>query len=636
MTKIEAVFATDAINKHRMKIPVGVLAESLEGLMKLTGEAGVPFGTPSNMSHDIHRVVGWAVPVGLLMTGDMARLMGLIHVPEVPGEEQAVLAFRKAFLETVQAQQTTPFIDDLLGRLPACQLDEIGFDYCEAAAARRAGIARDLFPRFFDQGSDIVDKDGLVDYRKLLEATRQVAPGIFHEPKADLLLFAHPFMRRSLSRRNPLNANLLQAIDRTARQVPSLRVRLRLDPDMVGHPGSAKTSIELEYWRGPRFSDDIAAIPSGATVHKADERTRMFAGVDRTEFWWKAEEQRTGGDPIRTFEAEELVEDPSSGDPAERYGCRYMHAEYDPATRRISHFDGAIRQYEGEAYLRRLDSSIDRAGKHSIYTKLFRFDGDLPVEDWKDLASDHFRGNTLVGEYLGAKDDPPLETAPKEEDPVTAPAPQETAPKLAALVRYEREESAGQEGAQPEGRVVEGAAIAVVEIAECRLGQFVASRTSKDLLLAVTECTSVNLPHIFLGTAEKAERDWGKTASDLSRALREDCDEGRIAKISVSLGWSYRGFRAWLSFGGDTPIVARFFDEVKDIVRPGEEPSRWIGALNEVLVGLGGSNLQFADPLALFGGERIWVTVPDGPRRATLVARSEEARRQVPADRLSD
>jgi hypothetical protein len=631
----EAVFATDAINKHKMKIPAAVLAESLEGLMKLTGDAGVPFGTPSNMSHDVHRVVGWAVPVGLLMTGDMARLMGRIHLPELPEEEQAVLAFRKAFLDTVQAQQATPFIEELLKRLPEPRQDDIRFDFCEATVARRAGIASHLFPRFFDQGSDIVDKDGLTDYRKLLKATRQVAPGIFHERKADLLLFAHPFMRRSLSRRNPLNANLLQTIDRTAQRAPHLRVRLRLDPDMVGHPASAKTSIELEYWRGPKFSNDIATIPPGATVHKADDRTRMFAGVDRTEFWWKAEEQRIGDDPIRTFEAEELVEDPSSGDTEERYGCRYMHAEYDSAKERITHFDGAIRQYEGEAYLRRLDSSIDRAGKHSIYTKLFRFDGELPVQDWKDLASDHFRGNTLVGEYLGGKDDPAFKTPP-EGPPMEPPPPPDTTPKLAALIRYERDQESLREGAQPETRIVESHAVDCVEIVQGALGRFVAGRTSNDVLLAVTQGDSLNLPHIFLGPAEKAQQDWGATSSDLSRALREDCEKGRIQTVSVSLGWSCRGFQAWLSFGGETLIVARFFDAAKDIIHPVEEPSRWIGALNDVLVRLDGSSPQYADPLALFGGERVWVKVPEGPRRVTFLARSEEARRQISADWLTD
>lgn len=635
MNSLEAVFATDAINKHNMKIPVEVLAQSLEGLMELTGKAGVPFGTPSNMSHDSHRPVGWAVPVGLLLTGDMARLMGLIQMPELPEEEKAILVFREAFLRIAREEQAMPFVEKLLERLPARERDQVRLDYCEAAVARGAGIASRLFPRYFDQGSNIVDKDGLVDYRALTSATRQVAPGVFHDSKADLLIFAHPFMRRSLSRRNPLNPNLLQNIERTAQRYPELRVRLRLDPDMVGHPDSAQASIELEYWRGPKFTDDIAAIPAGVTVYKADDRTRMFAGVDRMEFWWKSQEERSGGSPIRTLEAEELAEDPSGGDPGERYGCRYMHAEYDPATQSMSHFDGAIRQYEGEAYLRRLDSSIDRAGKHSIYTKLFRFDGDLPIEAWKDLASDHFRGNGLVGEYLGGRPDSKSTGTPAEVDAADS-IRRKAAPRLAAMVRYERDADDLKGGAQPEQFAIEGHAVVAVEIAECRLGQFVARHTSKDILLAVTGEDSLNLPHIFLGSANEAKKNWEKASADLSDALREDSEERRIQRVSASLGWSCNGFRAWLSFGGEAKLVSRFFARAKDAVRPDEEPSRWIGSLNEVLLDLSSGNPCHADPFALFGGERIWVKVSDGPRPVTLLARSEEARRQVAADWLSD
>jgi hypothetical protein len=178
--------------------------------------------------------------------------------------------------------------------------------------------------------------------------------------------------------------------------------RLRLDPDLVGHPASARSFIELEYWRGPHFNDDIATIPSGVAEHKAESRDRFFSGVDKTQIWWKDPEERRASDDkpyeVRTFEIEELIEDASSGLDAGRYGCRYAHAEYHIAKGVISHFDGAIRAYEEEAYLARLDLAIDRAGKHADYTKIFRIDGELPTRDWKRLLRDHYRGNELPDE----------------------------------------------------------------------------------------------------------------------------------------------------------------------------------------------------------------------------------------------
>ena len=145
---------------------------------------------------------------------------------------------------------------------------------------------------------------------------KQVQPGVFHDHDRDLLLFAHRFFRRSLSHRNKLNAYFLQSFDATARENSDLCVRLRLDPDLVGHPASTRNLIELEHWRGPLYSDDIAAIPNGVAEHKADERTKLYEGVDRTQVWWKApESRRVDGQAVdyRTFEIEELIENPSGG-----------------------------------------------------------------------------------------------------------------------------------------------------------------------------------------------------------------------------------------------------------------------------------------------------------------------------------
>jgi hypothetical protein len=83
-------------------------------------------------------------------------------------------------------------------------------------------------------------------------------------------------------------------------------------------------------------------------------------------------------------------------------GCRYAHAEFSADEAAITHFDGAVRAHAWEPYLERIETSIDRAGKHADYTKVFRFDGTLAIPHWKRLLSDFFRGNKLIPEYLGA------------------------------------------------------------------------------------------------------------------------------------------------------------------------------------------------------------------------------------------
>jgi hypothetical protein len=225
-------------------------------------------------------------------------------------------AWAEAYWEQYHREGAEPFRGELIARVAPADHGNARFLQMEAIVVARPGIAAELYPDLFTPGVGLVDKDGLADYRDLLRRMKQVQPGVFHDPARDLLLFAHRFLRRSLSDRNKLNAGFLQSLDATAEENRDLRVRLKLDPDLLGHPGSARNLIELEYWRGPLYSDDIATIPSGVTEHKADERSRLFEGIDRTQVWWKAPEHRhVDGLPVdyRTFEVEELIENPSGG-----------------------------------------------------------------------------------------------------------------------------------------------------------------------------------------------------------------------------------------------------------------------------------------------------------------------------------
>ena len=70
------------------------------------------------------------------------------------------------------------------------------------AASHDKELAVKTFKEIFAQH----DKDGLVP----LSILKPIAPGVFE--KDGLLLFAHPFFRRSLSRFNSLNASFLEVL----------------------------------------------------------------------------------------------------------------------------------------------------------------------------------------------------------------------------------------------------------------------------------------------------------------------------------------------------------------------------------------------------------------------------------------
>lgn len=178
-----------------------------------------------------------------------------------------------------------------------------------------------------------------------------------------------------------------------------IKVRLSLDRDMIGLAQTYHDTIELEYWRGPKFNDDISQIKLGVSVHGNSEFQKQYYGISQTEFWWKNENGQ------QTLEAEELKEHPSNGVDDDSYGCRYVHSIYNEGAKAFEHFDGAIRMYDTEKMLMRIEKDIKSAGKNSIYTKLFRIDGELSIPDWKTLVCHYFQANPLIHEYFDAQEE---------------------------------------------------------------------------------------------------------------------------------------------------------------------------------------------------------------------------------------
>lgn len=247
----------------------------------------------------------------------------MIETPETDEEKNYLLAKMEHYWAHFHHEGTESYREDIINRVAPANLEGSQFLLMEAAVVKRPGIAMELYPDLFIRGEGLVDKDGLVDYRTLLDRMPQIQPGVFHDSDRDVLLFAHRMFRRSHSHCNKLNHYFLQSFHSAAENSAQLRVRLMLDPDLIGHPASAQNLIELEYWHGSHYNDDIAAIPAGVAEHKADERSRFYEGIDRTHVWWKNPEQRLVDEQYkkyRTFEVEELIENPSGGLSPDHYG----------------------------------------------------------------------------------------------------------------------------------------------------------------------------------------------------------------------------------------------------------------------------------------------------------------------------
>jgi hypothetical protein len=579
-----AVLVTDQLSRQNSRLPLMSLVQAIEAPLEKAVEWGIDPGMPVNIDHDSCRRIGWSAPRGVYLARDMARLIGRQIFAENEEDHQLIDRLTDNFRRLTQAASIEPYAEALAERVSAVAGEVTGWWHREAAAVRMPGIAAAHYPDLFTIGTSYVDKDGLVDVSHLRARTREVEPGVFHDLERDLLLFAHPFFRRSLSRDNSLNAYVLRSFAAAA-DTDGVIARLRLDPDLLGHPASARPVMELEYWHGPKYDDDIASIPSGVATHKNNDHDRRMSGIDKTQIWWKPPEDRPGEShprSVRTFEVEELVEDPSPGLAGDQYGCRYAHAEYDLTSAHISHFDGAIRAYEPYPYLERLDHLIDRAGKQAIYTKLFRLDGALSVDLWKQVLTDWFRGNRLIPEYLGAPEEDLAEVRPPIVEEVEM-----ARPPLAAFIGLDPARGPAPDRillATDQSIILEGRHTPIAEIGQGRVGVVTSQWALPDATLLWARDNDANLARILLPGDLASTAEWRKVAISLAVAIAEDVDTGLLARIALAISWCREAIRVTLSIEGEADLVADLLSDAADIVVPEDSPTSWAEALNAALV----------------------------------------------------
>lgn len=380
MNRYKSVLISDSINRYGDRFSVGALISALYDECLL--------GVPNLVAHDQSRPLGWGYPIAVHIEPGLTRLAGVSLIPETEEDRKRLSTqFDYHYYEThiKPNQAKLNRLRELLGSLLFGK-EKIVANECIAFYEPNLGerTCPDLFAK--------KDKDGLVP----LNTLKPIGPGLY---KIDeLVVFAHHYLRRNLFRLNTLNypvLNLLQKISLT-----NDTVKIALDPDMVGLADSFNGErMELQYWWGPKFNDDLTSIPPGVTHHKASDSDKMFFGISATQFRWG-----TNND-YYIFEAEELRDLPSALETPDKYGCRYVHSIVDKDSSKVIHFDGAVRLYSEDKMIQRLDLKLDKTPRDTEYTKLWRIDDSIDIPIWKRLLSDYYRDNYLIGEYLGAEDE---------------------------------------------------------------------------------------------------------------------------------------------------------------------------------------------------------------------------------------
>lgn len=397
----------------------------------------------------------------------------------------------------------------------------------------------------------------------------------------ELAVFAHRYFRRSLSQINNTNDAFLRRFFELQGQ-PGLVLKIALDPDSVGLASSYLMPVELEYWRGPKFDDDLTSIPVGVAVHKASEKERIFHGVERTEFFWHMQ------NGMRSFECEELLDRETLGIGADVFGCRYAHSIIDEATSLPNHLDGAIRIYEADRYLDRIETDISKAGKNSRYVKLWRIDGPIDLAVWKELVCDFFGGNSLPGEYLGGIPDSSMVDAHhhQSDEPTSSlmsPATLEQGGLQIAASYHRPGEYPGvpEDGFVPgigfmdDGvftRTIELSALDLIKLTQRALGRPI--QLSPGIVHVAIEDMDINHPLVFFsGEASVAAANAWKSA--LATLCQRFIARGERRFITASVGIDYGDVVIKYAFAGFASRLAKALTDLADFPRSADEVGPW-------------------------------------------------------------
>lgn len=397
METYQGVAITDGINRKNHIMPLSTIIKAYHDSWNTA--------IPMNLGHDRTKPIGFTMLTGIYMEPGKAYVTNESAIMETKEEHEKLHKMIDAYDYKIFCEEHKKELDTLIKKLGDALSDKFRVAPIGQAVAIKD---KDIVYRLFPEWSEKI-KDGLADVRNLEPVYTKnendekgfLIPGVYH--KEGYLLFAHQFFRRSLSILNTTNEEFFISFEKM-RDIPDIDLQLALDMDMIGLLGTEHPELEYQYIRGPHFNDDLACIPEGVTCHENEHYDNIFSNLLSTQFYWHIQDGK------RTFECEELCDRENvSFDDGQTmlWGCRYVHSMINPSTGLPTHLDGAIRIYDDEQILERIDSKTDisKCGKNSDYIKLWRIDNDFSIAMWKELISSFYRENALIGEYFGGVDE---------------------------------------------------------------------------------------------------------------------------------------------------------------------------------------------------------------------------------------
>lgn len=579
MQRLQGIYCTDGIARNNTCLSISALDD-----MIWMGSDG---GRPTNMSHDIHRFIGWSVINGLYMSHELSYVVGNTYIPESKDEKEELQERRLAFFykymgEAIQKYKKA-FIEELNKHKLYCVDGKGRWLYNGIVLYGYVEILYNAFPELKEH----IDDDGLILLEHLLEVFNYCGQGVFKSKHNQLSVVLHSFFRRSYSIYNNYNFGFLDKLFEVYNN-GNHSVKVRLDTNLIGYAPSWRQSHEYEFWYGPKYNDDIESIPEGLTRYESDEIDKVYTNIKSTEFIW----QKKDDGKQYQFEMEEVTdaEAPTLG--KNTYGCRYLHALYDFAHKEFNHFDGAIRCYDLENMIKRIDTPMNQMGHQAEYTKIFRIDGHISLDLWKSLITQYLCSNHSVYDYFGT----PRPFSKRQKEKPRGHTLQDYVPYqidkgdgIRLFISYHNTEGFETNRCFCKYDLIElkdgthnAIDFSTLEVAKALWKVGAEIEIPIDVKVVLVEDNYHTIPQIFHSNID-CQEDLNKTLEGIRLLVNQHIKNGDDEIYSFSIGWNLEGHSVCISFMGHVFDIYCWLNSFESIPVKHEELKTWLGKQNDYI-----------------------------------------------------
>jgi hypothetical protein len=249
------------------------------------------------------------------------------------------------------------------------------------------------------------DKEGLFNFSLLNKEydKRKIASGLLYDK--NYVALAHPYFRRQFCEDANYAPRFIDLYWHLSNE--KIVLNIALDLDRVRVNTDEYLYFERDTWYGAKFNGDILKIQDGTSKLAAPlslnefENSFIFKDNYTLNVNWNTKSN------MKAFQAEEFKNERIflEYENEKFYPARYLHAVYNLEKNCFVHFDGAVHLYTEDEYFMRRDSDFNYTFKNEVQVKsksikLFKMDGEIPVDIWIEFSSQYFTGNPLIIEYF--------------------------------------------------------------------------------------------------------------------------------------------------------------------------------------------------------------------------------------------